>query len=244
MQIQTKYSPYKPGRDPSIYPYDTFASLEEQVAQSVEASLRHFTFTTRDSNEPQPTYIDSLLIHSPLATLSENLRVWRVLEGYVPHKIRHLGISNTDLPLLKALYDAARCKPAAVQNRLTDRVDPEGELPVPTPVDVFDEELRMWCKGHNVRYQPWGVVWGMDRVRDSKTVEQLADELQVGKEIVLYLCVLALGDVSIFVGSRREDRMKAAIAGLETWELWMKDGANRSKWEEVLVKLKDEVGLS
>ena len=39
------------------------------------------------------TYLDCLVLHSPLPTIEDTYLVWSTLETYVPHKIRALGIS-------------------------------------------------------------------------------------------------------------------------------------------------------
>ena len=70
--IQTKFTPIR-GQDPKNVPYDTKAPLATQVQQSLEASLRNL----------QTTYIDSLVLHSPLDTHQNTMVVWREFEGFV-----------------------------------------------------------------------------------------------------------------------------------------------------------------
>jgi len=144
-----------------------------------------------------------------------------------------------------------------VQNRLADATDPEGALPVPTSVHVFDAGVRAFCRERGIRYQPWGVVWGNERVRLSVTVGKIADELSgemeargleegMSREVAMYLCVLGLekgGEVSLFVGSRREERMRAALEGLEVWDDWVGQEDNREVWRGWMRQLEREVGL-
>jgi diketogulonate reductase-like aldo/keto reductase len=247
IQIQTKFTPYKPGRDPAIYPYDISSPLETQIADSIASSLSHFTipstFTSSSpTNLPAP-YLDTVLLHSPLPTADETLQAWTILERFVPHQIRHLGISNVDLPLLRKLWVHAKVKPAAVQNRFAEDIDPEGKLPVPTPVDPFDEEVRRFCTERGIRYQPWGVVWGNERLKASKVVQEIADEVSVNRDIALYLVVLSLGEVSVFVGSTREDRIKAAVDGFKRWEDWAAREGNQERWAMFMSRLYGESGL-
>ena len=54
--IQTKFTPLS-GQDPRQVPYDKDATIESQVNQSFEASLRNL----------QTQYVDSLVLHSPVA---------------------------------------------------------------------------------------------------------------------------------------------------------------------------------
>jgi diketogulonate reductase-like aldo/keto reductase len=70
--LQTKFTPLR-GQDPKNVPYDTSAPLATQVQQSLAASLRNL----------QTTYIDSLVLHSPLDTHQNTMVVWREFEKFV-----------------------------------------------------------------------------------------------------------------------------------------------------------------
>ena len=72
LYLQTKFTPLA-GQDPDRVPYDSGAMLEEQVKQSVQASLRNL----------RTTYVDCLLLHSPLPTHGDTMRVWRSMEQHV-----------------------------------------------------------------------------------------------------------------------------------------------------------------
>src|SRR5271170_935676 len=97
--LQTKFTSVS-GQDPNNLPYDPKASVSEQVKASVESSLQHL-----QSLEPEESYIDGLVLHSPLPTFDETLEAWQTLEQYVPAKIRVLGISNCNLFTLMELYE-------------------------------------------------------------------------------------------------------------------------------------------
>lgn len=61
-------------------------------------------------------YIDLYLIHFPLETNEDNLRVWKVLETYVDSgKIKSIGVSNFNEEQLGYLLDHARIKPVVNQ---------------------------------------------------------------------------------------------------------------------------------
>jgi len=61
-------------------------------------------------------YIDLYLIHFPLKTNEENLRVWRVLETYVEKGlIKSIGVSNFNETQLSFLVKHARIKPVLNQ---------------------------------------------------------------------------------------------------------------------------------
>lgn len=83
-----------------------FSGTDEKVKHYVEESLKALDLG----------YIDLYLIHFPLETVDENLRVWRVLEDYVDQGlIRSIGVSNFNPEPLKHLMDHARIKPVLNQ---------------------------------------------------------------------------------------------------------------------------------
>lgn len=106
--LQTKFTPIS-GQDPNRLPYDADAQLEEQVDQSVATSLRNL----------KTDYIDCLVLHSPLPTHGDTMRVWRSMERHVSSgEVRSLGVSNIyDKSALAKLHDEATVKPSVVQNR-------------------------------------------------------------------------------------------------------------------------------
>ena len=124
-------------------------------------------------------------------------------------------------------------------------------------MDVFDAGVRAFCRERGIRYQPWGVVWGNECVRLSVTVGKIADELGeemeargreegMSREVAMYLCVLGLrkgGEVSLFVGSKREERMRAALEGLGAWDRWIEVKGNREVWTGWMEELERVVGL-
>lgn len=61
-------------------------------------------------------YIDLYLIHFPLESHEENLRVWRILESYVDQGlIKSIGVSNFTIDQLSHLIKHARIKPVLNQ---------------------------------------------------------------------------------------------------------------------------------
>lgn len=131
-----------------MYPYDVNADVETRVKQSIESSLANLG----------TTYIDSLVLHSLCPTLEETLRTWRAMEAYVPSKVASLGVSNTDLPTLRILFDASTIKPSVVQNRLTEdtvsKPNPEMPSDLPYPEDPYDRAVRQFCSVENITYTP------------------------------------------------------------------------------------------
>lgn len=83
-----------------------FAETDELVQYHVEQSLKAI-----DLN-----YIDLYLIHFPLETNEENLRVWRILETFVDQgHIKSIGVSNFNIDQLAYLIQHARIKPVLNQ---------------------------------------------------------------------------------------------------------------------------------
>jgi diketogulonate reductase-like aldo/keto reductase len=129
--LQTKFTSLS-GQDLAGLPYDPNASLPEQVAQSFAASLRNL----------QTSYVDSLVLHSPLPRMEQTLEVWRVMEALVDDgRVRQIGISNCyRLDAFEALFRASRIKPSVLQNRFYAESD-------------YDVVLRDFCRARGVTYQ-------------------------------------------------------------------------------------------
>ena len=99
LYLQTKFTSHD-GQDPNNVPYDPTAELEQQVEQSFEKSLENL----------QTTYLDALVLHSPMRTMEDTIRVWNVFQTfYDAGRVKKLGISNIySLAKLKELWNAAR----------------------------------------------------------------------------------------------------------------------------------------
>ncbi|KAH0610389.1 uncharacterized protein H6S33_011916 [Morchella sextelata] len=200
LYIQTKYTPPN-GQDPSNTPYDATAPLSAQVKQSVETSLKNLNVD----------YIDSVLLHSPLQTLEDTIKAWKSLEQFVPHKVRHLGISNCGFPILSALYSspAINVRPSIVQNRFHEATG-------------YDTQVLAFCKEHGLVYQSFWTLTANPGLLRSKLVNGFAEVRGWTKEQALYALVLSLGrewenggGVSIMNGTTNEETMKSDLKVLE-----------------------------
>jgi diketogulonate reductase-like aldo/keto reductase len=129
--VQTKFSPLD-AHDPQRIPYDPRAAIGAQVEQSFAVSLQNLRIDR----------IDSLVLHSPLATLAQTLEAWVAMEALVIRGgVGRIGISNCyDLRALRALYDRARIKPRVVQNRFYAETG-------------YDRDIRAFCLQHDIVYQ-------------------------------------------------------------------------------------------
>ncbi|MCJ1301088.1 hypothetical protein MMC08_003887 [Hypocenomyce scalaris] len=226
LYIQTKYTP-PAGQDPSNLPYDPSSPVEVQVHASIASSLHHLRTSNDDS-----TYIDTVVIHSPLSTIPLTLTAWRTLETYVPHRIRGLGVSNTDLPTLQTLYKAATVKPAVVQNRFF-------------PQTRYDVPLRRFCEENGIIYQSFWTLTGNPHLVKSAVVAEVARMIGTTNEVSLYLCVMGLGKVVVLNGTTNEERMREDLNGLEMWTDWyQKDERNREKWQGHIKTFRELLGDS
>ena len=152
LYLQTKYTPVA-GQDANDIPYDATAPLEEQVRQSVAASLRNL----------RTSYIDCLVLHSPLPSHEQTMRVWKEMERcHASGEVKALGISNIyDLDALKRVHAAATVKPSCVQNRFYAETR-------------HDTELRRWCDEQGVRYQSFWTITGNKAVVQGRAVKAVA----------------------------------------------------------------------
>src|ERR1700734_2873585 len=120
LYLQTKFTSLS-GQDPDRIPYDRKATLPDQIAQSVKASLVNL----------RTDYLDCVLLHSPMPTMTQTQSAWSALEDLVDSgQVRQIGISNCyRLDDLKGLYEGGRIKPAIVQNRFYADTNYDRDIP-------------------------------------------------------------------------------------------------------------------
>ncbi|MGY6215244.1 aldo/keto reductase family protein [Methylolobus aquaticus] len=152
LYLQTKFTPL-PGQDPARIPYDPHASLSEQVAQSFERSLRNL----------RTDYLDGLILHSPLPDARQLMEVWQAMERiFDAGGARQLGISNCyEVDQLDQLWQAARVKPAIVQNRFYDATG-------------YDREVRALCRRCDILYQSFWTLTANPQVLTHNSLQTLA----------------------------------------------------------------------
>ncbi|KAK4984753.1 hypothetical protein LTR66_008387 [Elasticomyces elasticus] len=189
------------------------------------SSLRNFR--PGEAFDGSDSYIDSLLLHSPLRTLDETMLAWKKLECFVPSKISALGISNVTLPLLEALYSQATVKPAVVQNRFH-------------AATAYDVALRRFCQQKEIRYQSFWTLTANPGLLRSRPVQTLAAQLRIEPAVALYGLVVGLGNITILNGTTNTVRMKKDLKGVKAIEKWA--AADPSKWEELMSAFKKIIG--
>lgn len=268
LYIQTKFTA-PGGQDldgPNAPPYDPAAPIAEQVRASVESSLRNFTFPKPTAGagggagevaaEEDKSYIDCLVLHSPMDTYEETLEVWTVLQTFVPHRIRSLGISNTGLKDLEDIFSAAEevaaaagvsaddLRPVVVQNRFrTYRHSP----------DPYDVALRKFC-GHPDRRIVYQSFWtltanpGLHNGRVASGVQDVAAAAGVVPEVAFYgLVALGLGNggsedtscpMVILDGTTSAEHMTVDLVGLEKIAAWSQSPEGKEPWEVAVSTLR------
>ena len=187
--LQTKFTPFS-GQDPNQVPYDKNAPVELQVAQSFEVSKQNL----------QTEYVDSLVLHSPLATHSLLMKVWKTMEKI--HKAggaRQLGISNCyDTEVIRALYADANVKPAVVQNRFYKETG-------------YDADLRHWCSNHGVIYQSFWTLTANPHVLVSNTVQTIARKYNKTEAQIFFRYLRHIGIVPL-TGTCSEQHMREDLS--------------------------------
>lgn len=209
-------------------PYDPGAPVTEQVHASIRSSLHNL----RPTDEPQSSadaYIDMLILHSPMPTTNETLEAWSALETYVPHRIRSLGISNCNLPVLRFLSadPQVKTRPAVVQNRFF-------------PATRFDVPLRHFCRSNQLVYQSFWTLTANPQVVQSDAVQLLASSAGISPAAAMYCLVLGLGNTTLLNGTTNEGRMQADLAAPKKVEQFIL--AQPALWEKVFGRFKEVIG--
>lgn len=189
LYLQTKFTPLD-GQDPRRVPYDASAPLEDQVRQSCKVSLENLG----------TNYLDGLVLHSPMRTLEQTLRVFRVFQELVEEGlVKSVGISNCyELPTLEAVWNAARVKPTVLQNRFYADTG-------------YDAELRAFCGERQIRYQSFWTLTANPHVLGSRTLRELARRHSATVEQVFLRSLSQCGIVPL-VGTTSETHMREDLA--------------------------------
>lgn len=227
-QVQTKFSPVR-AQDPDNMPYDPSMPITEQVFASIQSSLQNLR--SKDDPSSMEAYIDTVLLHSPLPTLDETLKVWHGLETYVPHRIRNIGISNCDLSTLRFLCnsDETTVKPSVVQNRFHEET-------------LFDVPLRAFCRENQLIYQSFWTLTANPELLGSAPVQQLAKHLNNTPAAALYVLVMGLKDVVVLNGSKNVEHMEEDLASPKQAEEFTQK--EPEIWHDILSEFRNLIGES
>jgi diketogulonate reductase-like aldo/keto reductase len=187
--LQTKFTPLS-GQDPSQVPYDKNAPVELQVAQSFETSIKNL----------QTEYVDSLVLHSPVAPHDLLMKVWNAMEK-IQKAVgsRQLGISNCyDTEVIRSLYADANVKPAVLQNRFYQETG-------------YDADLRHWCANHGVIYQSFWTLTANPHILASNTVRTIAQKYQKTEAQIFFRYLTQSGIVPL-TGTTSEQHMREDLS--------------------------------
>jgi len=186
--IQTKFTPID-GQDPLNIPYNKNDPLAQQVSQSFEVS----------KNNLRVSYVDSLVLHSPLENGEELMAVWRAMEHIYQHEgVKQLGISNCyDLDVLKFLFEEASVKPAVVQNRFYRQTD-------------YDVALRKWCQEKSIIYQSFWTLTANPGLLANPLIKKSAHALQKTEAQIFFRFLTQIGIVPL-IGACSESHMKEDV---------------------------------
>lgn len=184
LYLQTKFTPLS-GQDPLRIPYDPTARLAEQVTQSFNASLRNL----------QTTYLDCLVLHSPMSVVEQATEVWQAMEAiFDSGGARQLGISNCySLAYLEAQYRSTRVKPAVVQNRFYADSN-------------YDLGIRGFCKQRGIIYQSFWTLTANPDVLAHDKLKTLASRYKRTPAQVLFRYLTQEGVVPL-TGTKTEAHM-------------------------------------
>lgn len=205
-------------------PYDPNARLSDQINNSVTSSLRNLR--PASGYITHLVYIDSLLLHSPLPTISETLEAWQHLELFVPKQVRELGISNVDLATLETIYKKAKIKPSIVQNRFHAWTG-------------YDVPLRAFCREHEIKYQSFWTLTGNPELLESKPVIALAQGAEIGRPVALYALVMDL-DIDVLNGTTSAEHMREDLYGMRAGRRWVEK--NEEQWKEIRMQFRELIG--
>lgn len=190
--IQTKFTPLS-GQDPSNVPYDSFASLKDQVHQSFQVSLKNLGVD----------YVDALLMHSPLSKPDQTMQVWQEMEAlHAKGSVHHLGISNCyDPNTFKQIYEEATIKPVILQNRFYAETD-------------YDKTLRSWCATKNIHYQSFWTLTANPHILKSPVLLELAKAKLVTVEQLFFRFLTELQIIPL-IGTCSDKHMQEDLAIFE-----------------------------
>lgn len=192
LYLQTKFTSVS-GQDPERIPYDAQLPLAKQVAQSFATSLRNL----------QTSYLDCLVLHSPLPEPKQTAEVWQAMEDIVDAGgARQLGISNCySVDYLESLYDAADVKPLVVQNRFYAETG-------------YDRELRAFCRANGIVYQSFWTLTANPHLLAADAVAAPALRYRRTPEQILFRYLTQEG-VTPLTGTTSDTHMREDLAIFE-----------------------------
>ena len=189
LYLQTKFTSLS-GQDPTQVPYDVNACLSEQVAQSFQTSLKNL----------QTTYLDCLVLHSPLENQQQTEEAWQAMECIFHNGgVKQLGISNCyDIQQFELLYKNATIKPTVIQNRFYAKTN-------------YDRDIRDLCQQYQIIYQSFWTLTGNANILAHATLQALATKYQCSTAQVFFRYLSQIGIIPL-TGTTSEKHMREDLA--------------------------------
>ncbi|KAG0652274.1 Aldo-keto reductase 2E [Hyphodiscus hymeniophilus] len=229
-ELYTKFSPFKQGKDPALYPYNTTKTITEQVAQSVPSSLANLGID----------YIDCLVLHSLYADIQDTLTAWRAMEALVPSKVASLGlVAAQDM---RSGHGQTLRGAEPLHSGHCRQANPNFPSDLPLPLVTFDRDVRGYCQQHGIAYAPWGLLWGSLDVLDAEQLMTIAGRgVGIDKHIACFALMQSVGgcQITILCGTTNEGRMHETLGGLAKMQKYLAESeTNRETWSGYVDSLK------
>lgn len=182
--LQTKFTPVG-GQDPQNMPYNPKDGIEKQILCSLEVSLKNL----------QTSYLDSLILHSPIVPYSEMKKAWQTLEQIYNQKVvKHIGISNCyEFDFLEKIYLDANVKPSFVQNRFYDQ-------------SGYDVQIRDFCFKNEIVYQSFWSLTANPHILATAQVQALAIKYSKTSAQIFFRFLKHIG-ITPLVGSTSKEHI-------------------------------------
>jgi diketogulonate reductase-like aldo/keto reductase len=144
------------------------------------------------------------------------MEAWNAMSTFVPEKVRCLGISNTTLPVLRAICSHAQIKPSIVQNRFHAATG-------------YDVQLRKYCRDNGIAYEAFWTLTANPQLVHSPLVREVSSTIGVQREVALYALTRGLS-AYVLNGTTRREGMRADLSDFEKVHLWRADKDNADQW--------------
>ena len=168
------------------------------MKQSFESSLEHL----------KTDYLNSLLLHGPFShegLSEEDWEVWDTFEQLFKYeKVKHIGVSNFQLPQLAELYDKASVKPKFIQNRCYAKTG-------------WDRDIRSFCETNGIIYQGFSLLTANPAAVQSAAVKKIAIKLGKTPEQIILRFSQQVGMIPL-TGTTSKDHMQQDLS-IDSFEL-------------------------
>ena len=166
-----------------------------QVAQSFASSLEHL----------HTDYLDSYVLHGPTQSVGlgdDDWQIWGAMSALERQgQARVLGVSNVSAEQLAELWRASEVKPVFVQNRCYAR-------------DGWDQEVRAFCRAHELAYQGFSLLTANRRELGSPALRRIAERHQRTIAQVVFAFARTVGMIPL-TGTASRAHMDEDLAGLD-----------------------------